>query len=266
VSAPCAALCGSPPGIVYGAIATASFTGSDKPVTLHATDRLGNVRLNGYAAGMRVILVRHYQTQSNAEGRIIGWMDSPPCADWKDDIDFIDGRLREQGICFDAIYSSDLQRARETARVYAQSFDVAEITGKAELKEINYGELQTKTKTWAYEQYPEHKKNPDLVYPDGESFRQMQLRGVRSLSSLALSHPNDTILIVSHAGMIRGIVSHFLGLEYAPNLEQKVPFRYIGDFLFEGENFVRYDELGQPSGFVQDGVIEMPFSRARAVS
>ena len=229
-------------------------------------NELGIVRLNSYAAAMRVILVRHYQTQSNADGRIIGWLDSPPCADCKDDIDFIDGRLREQGICFDAIYSSDLQRARETARLYARSFDVTEIIGKAELKEINYGDLQSKTKTWAYQQYPQHKKNPDLVYPDGESFRQMQLRGVRCLSSLALLHSNNTILVVSHAGMIRSIVSHFLGLEYAPNLEQKVPFRYIGDFRFEGENCVRYDELGQASGFVQTGVIDTPFARACAVS
>ena len=233
--------------------------------TYGSRSELGNVRLSSYAAGMRVILVRHYQTQSNADGRIIGWLDSPPCTDWKDDIDFIDGRLREQGICFDAIYSSDLQRARKTARVYANSFDVAEITGKAELKEINYGELQTKTKTWAYEQYPEHKKNPDLVYPDGESFRQMQLRGVHCFSSLALSHSNDTILVVSHAGMIRGMVSHFLGLEYGPSLQHHVPFRYIGDFWFEGESCVRYSELGELSGFVEEGVIDMPFARACAV-
>ncbi len=231
-----------------------------------ATDQLGNVRVNGYAAGMRVIFIRHYQTQSNADGRIIGWLDSPPCTDWKDDIDFIDSRLREQRICFDAIYSSDLLRARETAKVYAQSFGVAETIGKADLKEVNYGKLQTKTKTWAYEHYPGHKKNPDLVYPDGESFRQMQQRGVRCLSSLVSSHSSDTILVVTHAGLIRGIVSHFLGLEYGPNLQHQVPFRYIGDFLFEGESCVRYSELGQPSGFVQNGVIEIPVSRDRAVS
>jgi alpha-ribazole phosphatase len=215
---------------------------------------------------MRAILVRHYRTKSNADGRIIGWLDSPPCAGWKDDIAFIEGRLREQDIRFDAIYSSGLQRSRATAREYARAFAVAEIIDQAELKEINYGKLQRKTKSWAFEQYPEHKINPDLIYPDGESFRQMQQRGARCLASLALSHPDDTILIVSHAGMIRGIISYFLDLEYAPNLQQKVPFHYIGDFLFEGESCVRYDELGQPSGFVRNGVIETPFSRAYAAT
>ena len=215
---------------------------------------------------MRVILIRHYQTKSNADGRIIGWLDSPPGAGWKDDIDFIEGRLREQQICFDAIYSSDLQRSRNTAREYARAFDIAETIDQAELKEINYGQLQNRSKTWAFEQYPNHKIDPDLVYPDGESFRQMQQRGARCIASLALLHADDTILIVSHAGMIRGIICHFLDLEYAPNLQQHVPFHYIGDFLFEGENCVGYNELGQPSGFVQNGVIQMPFSRAYAAS
>lgn len=200
---------------------------------------------------MRIILVRHYHTQANADGRIIGWLDSPPCDGWKDDVDFIDSQLREQGICFDAIYSSDLLRARETARVYAQSFGVAEAIEKADLKEVNYGKLQAKSKAWAYEYYPGHKENPDLIYPEGESFRQMQQRGVRCLSTLVASHSSDTILVVTHAGMIRGLVSHFLDLEYGPNLKHRVPFRYIGDFQFEGGCCVRYRELGEPSGFVK---------------
>ncbi len=211
---------------------------------------------------MRVILTRHYQTQANTDGRIIGWLNSTPCADWKVDIEFVDSQLRGHGICFDAIYSSDLERAVETARTYAQSFGVAEIISKAELKEINYGNLQNKTKTWAYQHYPEHKKNPDLVYPDGESFRQMQQRGVNCLTSLVMSHSNDTILVVSHAGLIRSLVCHFLGLEYDHNLQRHVPFSYIGDFTFAGKHCVRYDELGHLSGFVAEKVIDVPFSRS----
>ncbi len=210
---------------------------------------------------MRVILTRHYQTESNAAGRILGWGNSPPCADWKDDVDFIDKQLREKGLRFDAIYSSDLERARETAKAYANSFGITEVIDIANLKEINYGSLQTKEKSWIFDHYPHHKKNPDLVYPGGESFREMQQRSVSCLSSLVLSHPQDTILIVSHAGVIRGIISHFLGLEYAASLKHCVPFQYIGDFLFDGKKCLRYDELGQPSGFVQDGVVEIPFNR-----
>ncbi len=59
--------------------------------------------------------------------------------------------------------------------------------------------------------------------------------------------------------MIRGLVSHFLGLNYADHLKHKISHRYIGDFLLEGNTCVRYDELGKLSGFVRDGVIQVPF-------
>lgn len=213
---------------------------------------------------MRVILTRHYQTQSNAAGRILGWGDSPPCLDWKADVDFICKQLQKNGVRFDAIYSSDLERARQTAMTYAQSFGVTDIVSIPEIKEINYGNLQTRKKTWVARHYPQHKKDPDLVYPEGESFRQMQQRSVQFLSAFAATHPGSTVLIVSHAGVIRGLVSHFLGLEYASCLKHRISFRYIGDFLFEGSVCVRYDELGKPSGFVRDGVIEIPFSQPPA--
>ena len=215
---------------------------------------------------MRVILTRHYQTQSNAEGRILGWGNSQPYHDWKDNVDFIDTRLHENGINFDAIYSSDLERARKTAKIYAGSFGIPDVIAIPELNEINYGKLQAKKKSWVTGHYPQHKKDPDLVYPDGESFRQMQQRSVEYLSSLLAAHPRQTILIVSHAGVIRGLVSHFVGLEYTDSLKHSISFRYIGDFLFNGNNCVRYDELGKPSGFVRDGVIEIPVSRPGTIS
>lgn len=215
---------------------------------------------------MRVILTRHYQTQSNAAGRILGWTDSPPCAGWENDFDFIAERLLKLGIGFDAVYSSDLPRSCKTAKAYASLFGVAEVIGKSDLKEVNYGDLQGRAKKWAYHQYPEHKENPDLVYPAGESFRQMQQRSVRCISALESVHSKETIFIVSHAGTIRGIVSHFLGLEYGPNLKFRVPFRYIGDFQIEGGYCLRYNELGKPSGLVEEGRIELPLRGVSSAS
>jgi broad specificity phosphatase PhoE len=88
----------------------------------------------------------------------------------------------------------------------------------------------------------------------------MQQRSVSYLASLAERHPEQTVLIVVHAGVIRGLVSHFLGLNYADHLKHRISHRYIGDFLFDGESCVRYDELGKASGFVHEGVIKIPFS------
>ena len=208
---------------------------------------------------MRALITRHYKTIINASDQILGWGDSPRDKGWKADVEYVNSRLQEQGISFDAVYSSDLERSRQTAMFHARLLGIHLIHDTPALNEVNYGKLYKKKKKWVAEHYPRHKKDPDLVYPKGESFRQMQQRSVSYISSLAKTHPQQTVLIVVHAGVIRGLVSHLLGLNYADNLSHRISHRYIGDFLFDGENCVRYDELGKPSGFVRDGVIETPF-------
>ena len=221
-----------------------------------------NTGLNDYAAGMRVILIRHYKTQSNKEGRILGWSDSPPIAGWKTNVTYIESQLRANGLGFDAVYASDLERSRRTARVLASDFAVDDVFIAPALKEINYGEMQTRRKSWVAEHYPLHKKDPDMVYRGGESFRQMQQRSVEYVTSLLTTQPGKTILVVSHAGVIRGLICHFLGLDYAHCLKHGIPFRYIGDFRFDGTKCLHYDELGKHSGYVRNGAIDVPWTAA----
>ena len=209
---------------------------------------------------MRAIITRHYKTIINASDQILGWGDSPRDKGWKADVEFVSARLHKSGINFDAVYSSDLERSRQTAMFHARLFGIHIIHDSAALNEVNYGKLYKKKKKWVAEHYPQYKKDPDFVYPEGESFRQMQQRSVSYLASLAQANPQQTILIVAHAGVIRGFVSHFLGLKYADNLKRKISHRYIGEFQFQGDSCVRYDELGKPSGFLNEGAIKTPFS------
>jgi broad specificity phosphatase PhoE len=207
---------------------------------------------------MRAIITRHYKTLINASEQILGWGDAPRDRSWRSDVDFVDVRLREHGIRFSAIYSSDLERARQTAMFHARSRGIHIINDDPALNEVNYGSLYKKKKKWVTKHYPQHKKDPHFVYPEGESFHQMQQRSVNFLISLAETHPEQTLLIVVHAGVIRGLVSHFLNLKYADNLQHKISHQYIGDFQFDGTTRVRYDELGKPSGFILAGVVETP--------
>ena len=208
---------------------------------------------------MRAIITRHYKTIIHASDQILGWGDSPRDQGWEADVEFVSARLREQGVSFDAVYSSDLERSRQTAMFHARLLGIHVIHDDQALNEVNYGKLYKKKKKWVAEHYPLHKIDPNFVYPKGESFRQMQQRSVRCLLSMAKRYSHQTVLIVAHAGVIRGLVSHFLGLEYAGNLKRKISHRYIGDFLFDGDKCVRYDELGKSSGFISEGVIEAPF-------
>jgi len=217
-----------------------------------------------YVLLMRAIVVRHYKTLLNASDQILGWGDAPRVKGWRADVARVEAILQKHAIEFDAIYSSALERARQTAMFYARQRGIPVIHDIAELNEVNYGLLYRKSKKWVANNIPQHKKDPDFVYPDGESFRQMQQRSSRYLEFLAGKYPQQTILLVVHAGVIRGLVSYFLGLDYAAELKRKISHRYIGEFVFEGADCVRYDEIGKPSGFVSDGVIEIPWVQAAA--
>jgi len=207
---------------------------------------------------MRAIVVRHYKTLLNASDRILGWGDAPRVDGWRADVNYVENRLQEEFIRFDAIYSSGLERARQTAMFYARRNRIHIVHDSPQLNEVNYGLLYGKSKKWVAKNIHEHKKDPDYVYPEGESFRQMQQRSVSFLGSLTESCPGQTLLFVVHAGVIRGLVSHFLGLEYAENLKRRISHRYIGKLDFEGAECKRYDELGQQSGFVQSGAVKLP--------
>lgn len=208
---------------------------------------------------MRLIVVRHYKTLINKSGQIMGWGDSPRSEDWQVDVAFVDGVMHKNALEFAAVYTSDLERARQTGMYHAKKRDIKLIYDHAELNEVNYGSLYKKSKKWVEKHIPKHKNDPDYVYPKGESFRQMQQRSVEFVEKLYKKHKHDTLLLVVHAGVIRGMVSHFLHLPYGDNLKRKVSHCYIGDFLFKHGECVKYDELGKPSGFVRDKVISIPY-------
>jgi broad specificity phosphatase PhoE len=209
---------------------------------------------------MRLILVRHFRTQSNEARRIMGWGDAPPAQDWESDLLDVDNCLKARKLAFDAIHSSDLGRARNTALYYARRRGLDAVESHVAFNEINYGELFGLDKDAVVQAYPQFKQDPDYVFPGGESFRQMQARCRAHLLDLATRHPTQTLLLVAHAGVIRALVCHFLGLELAANLRRKISHRYIGDFCLQGGLCTCYDELGQPSGFVRDGVVALPWT------
>ena len=208
---------------------------------------------------MRLILVRHFRTQSNEARRIMGWGDAPPAANWEEDLRTVDKCLEQRHLVIDAIFSSDLGRARETARYYARRRGLAGVESHLAFNEVHYGELFGLDKDSVSTAYPQFKTDPDYVFPGGESFRQMQARSQAQVQRLTALYPEHTLLLVAHAGVIRALVCHFLGLDLADHLRRKVSHCYIGDFQFQDGCCRRYDELCQPSGFVRDGIISVPW-------
>ncbi|HEY5734720.1 MAG TPA: histidine phosphatase family protein [Gammaproteobacteria bacterium] len=209
---------------------------------------------------MRAILIRHYKTLINASDEIMGWGDAPRAKDWEPDLTYVSKILDNQDIQYTSVYTSDLERSRQTGRYFAKMRGISILHDHAELNEVNYGSLYRKSKKWVKNNIPQYKTEADYVFENGESFRQMQKRSVDFFLSLPEKHKDETILIVAHAGVIRGLICYFLDLDYTSNLKQKITHRYVGEYRFMDKNCTRYSELGEPSGFVENGLVKIPFT------
>lgn len=201
---------------------------------------------------MRLILIRHYKTAFNVSGHIIGWGDSEPVEESEQDLRWIAQTLDDRQCRPDAVYSSALGRARRTAAYFAEVFGLESENAAPQLNEINYGTLQAKSKQWVREHCPQYKTDIDYVFPEGESFSQMQRRSVEFLESLLGEREHDTALCVTHAGVIRAAVSHFLALDFSGQLQRSISHRYIGVMEFDNAGAVTYAEWGTPTGFLED--------------
>lgn len=186
----------------------------------------------------------------------MGWGDAPPVKNWQDDLNHVVKVLHKAQLNTQIIYTSSLARAINTGKFYADRLAIKHVQDSPALNEVNYGKLYNKSKKWAEEYIHGHKKDPDLVYPDGESFNQMKARCVAFIKSISKKHADETVLIVVHAGVIRSLICHFLDLDYAKNLKRKIGHRYIGDFTIKGKHCTRYKELGKESEFISEGIIK----------
>ena len=89
----------------------------------------------------------------------------------------------------------------------------------------------------------------------------MQERTVKQVKKLARKHAGKNVLLVVHAGVIRGLICHFLRLPYRPNLKRGISHRYIGVFEFDGTLCQKYNEIGSLSSMVKDGVVSIPWKK-----
>lgn len=112
---------------------------------------------------------------------------------------------------FDAIYSSPLERAWDTAMAIASYMELR-VRESAALNEIDYGEWSGKTfaelsddKRWRYF----NSRRSTTTVPGGESFLEVQNRIVNEIHRLGRQYDEGRVAIVSHADVIRAAVAYF---------------------------------------------------------
>lgn len=122
---------------------------------------------------------------------------------------------RLAAIPFTVLYSSDLERARQTALCIAAKTG-HQIVFDARLRERDLGIFAGLTKAEIKAQHPivfagYESGGVDYVIPEGESTRQRHQRSVRCLEEFASMHKGERIVVVTHGGVLNGLLRHCLG-------------------------------------------------------
>jgi alpha-ribazole phosphatase len=159
-------------------------------------------------------LVRHGETEWNAENRFCGRTDVPLSEAGRRQAKSLAERLKPTP--FEALYSSPLTRALETARLISESCGLEPIVDES-LVELDYGQWEGKTLAEIRKNHPKTYQawdaNPAQVAPPGgESGLEAQQRVVSFLDSLAAKHPQGYALVVFHKTVCRLAICRALGM------------------------------------------------------
>ena len=158
----------------------------------------------------RILLARHGETDWNRVGRWQGHADPPLNETGRSQAAELAERLADDGIV--AIYSSDLERARETAGAVANRL-VLDVVEDEALREIDVGSWSGLTRAEVERRYPEGYARwlAGEIGHDGETREQLTARVVSAVERIAAEHQAGTILVVTHGGAIRAIRRHAAG-------------------------------------------------------
>lgn len=168
----------------------------------------------------RILLIRHGQSQGNAEGRFGGHTATPLSSRGRKQAEATARALATEKIS--AIYSSDLSRAVETAMPLARltGLDVEQTSA---FRERSVGVMEGLTFEEAAAQHPEQyaaliRRDMEHVMLGGESYRQMLDRAAAHLDRIIEQHSNGQVAIFSHTGTICILSLHLMGALDAPTL------------------------------------------------
>lgn len=152
--------------------------------------------------GIRILLVRHGETEWNRIRRFQGRSDLPLNQKGKEQAHALALALKDEPIA--AIYSSPLIRAMETARIIQAFHPSAPLYEEEDLVEMDLGDFEGMDAQYWVENYPDFRKawgkNPgSIAMPGGETLEDVQVRAIDTLERITLLYsPQSTLLICCH--------------------------------------------------------------------
>ena len=167
---------------------------------------------------MRLILLRHGETESNRQRLALGREDVPLNEKGRRQAGALASSL--DGVTVSAVFASPLRRAVETARPLAEARGL-DVQVDEDLTEMAVGELEGLTPQELRDRYGDFLRQwfsteaGRLRMPGGESLQDVQDRAWAAIERLRERHPEDTVVVVTHNFTIHAILCRALGLPLA---------------------------------------------------
>ncbi len=171
---------------------------------------------SGFSSKTTFLLVRHGETEFNRLFKLQGHTDTKLNKNGIGQARISAEKLRN--IHIDGIYTSDLQRASQTAHIISNLIGAPVIDGSPDLREGSFGNMEGKT----YAEISEITAIPlDSLLskglgglPETEPIKSICDRAMSYLRDVAVGNPGKTFVVVTHGGVIRAVVSRILSKEF----------------------------------------------------
>jgi broad specificity phosphatase PhoE len=160
-----------------------------------------------------ILLARHGESDWNAARRWQGHADRPLTEKGRMQAEALARRIEH--VDLDAVFTSDLRRARETAEIVARR-QAIRVEVLPALREVDVGSWSGLTRAEAEECFPEAFRRwleGGPGWEDGETYAQMAARIEDAVRAIAQRHEGGRVLVVSHGGPIRAVHALALGLD-----------------------------------------------------
>ena len=149
-----------------------------------------------------LILVRHGETDWNRDRRVQGQTDLPLNETGRAQARALAEQLA--GTRVDAVYASDLARARETAELLAAQRGLT-VTLDPALREKDFGSWEGLTDVEVLDRFPDAVRG---AWGDAETPDELSARVLAALERIAARHPNEHVVVVTHGGPVRAVLRH----------------------------------------------------------
>jgi broad specificity phosphatase PhoE len=166
---------------------------------------------------MEIMLLRHGESEGNAQGRMQGRRDYPLTANGREQAARAAAFIGGSGLALDAVYTSPLKRAFETASILAELGVRPRAVVDDDLPEIGAGSIEGLNEAEIREAHPEFMHRPlsetgDFAAYGGESYADVQNRLTRLMARLQARHreAEQRILLVGHGGFHYQLVKALL--------------------------------------------------------